>query len=76
MIINKDLNFFSGHMKTEESINWLEDVEEYFEYQKTKERLKVLFVEIYLKNEALIWWEDFQKIKKDLELIGSNHGLL
>ncbi|KAK3231748.1 hypothetical protein Dsin_003629 [Dipteronia sinensis] len=51
-------------MKTEEFINWLEEVEEYFEYQKTEESLKVLFVEIYLKNDALIWWEDFQKDRK------------
>ncbi|KAK3170529.1 hypothetical protein Dsin_000145 [Dipteronia sinensis] len=58
------LRFFSGHMKTEEFINWLEEVEEYFEYQKTEESLKVLFVEIYLKNDALIWWEDFQKDRK------------
>ena len=51
-------------MKIEEFINWLEDVEEYFETQKTEESLKVLFVEIYLKDDALIWWEDFQKDRK------------
>ena len=64
MIINQDFDFFSGHMKTEEFINWLEEVEEYFDYRRITESLKVLCVEDCLKNDALIWWEDFQKDRK------------
>ena len=53
------LRFFFGHMKTEEFINWLEEVEEYFDYYKIGVSRKVLCVEGCLKNDALIWWEDF-----------------
>ena len=64
MIINQDFYFFRGHIKTEEFINWLEEVEEYFDYRRITESLKVLCVEDCLKNDALIWWEDLQKDRK------------
>ena len=35
------LRFFSRHMKTEEFINWLKEVEEYFDYRRVTESLKV-----------------------------------
>jgi hypothetical protein len=35
-----------------------------FDYRRITESLKVLCVEDCLKNDALIWWEDFQKDRK------------
>ncbi|GJT15403.1 hypothetical protein Tco_0874109 [Tanacetum coccineum] len=48
---------FSGTLKAEEFIDWLNTVERVFEFKDAPENRKVKWVAIKLKGRASAWWE-------------------
>ena len=58
--IGKRLKFefptFLGNLNLEELIDWINELEEYFEYEDIKDPDRVNFVKVKLKGHAKIWW--------------------
>jgi hypothetical protein len=55
-----EVSSFSGNFNLEESINWINDMEEYFKYEEIKYLERVKFAKSKLKGHASIWWKEFQ----------------
>ena len=51
-----DVPTFLGYLNLEELIDWINELEEYFEYEEIKDPNKVMFVKAKLKVHAKIWW--------------------
>ena len=49
---------FSGKLNLEELINWINELGEYFEYEKIEDQNRVRFVKAKLKGHAKIWWQE------------------
>ena len=60
----KKTPFFDGHMCKLDFINWLLDLEEYFNFWKICDKEKVWLASNKLDNEAKEWWEDIQIDRK------------
>lgn len=51
---------FDGLFMIEEFLDWLAEVEKFFDYWGTKEHMKVKLVAYRLKGGALAWWDQLQ----------------
>ena len=49
-----DINMFSGNLNLDELINWINELEEYFEYEDIRVPHKVKFVKEKMKGHAKI----------------------
>ena len=47
---------FSRKLNPEELIDWINELEEYFEYEDIEDLDRVKFVKAKLKGHAKIWW--------------------
>ena len=47
---------FLGNLNLEELINWINELEEYFEYEDIEDPYRVKFAKVKLKGHANIWW--------------------
>ena len=47
---------FSGNINLEELIDWINELEEYFQYKEIKDLNRVKFVKAKLKAHAKVWW--------------------
>ena len=56
--------FFDGEMWKLNFIDWLLDLEEYFNFQKICDEKKVRLASNKLDDEANKWWEDIQIDRK------------
>ncbi|KAJ0981854.1 hypothetical protein J5N97_010109 [Dioscorea zingiberensis] len=52
---------FTGTLRAEVFIDWLNEVEGIFEYKEVPDRLKVKLVTIKLKGRASAWWEQLRR---------------
>ena len=50
-----DVGLFSGNLKLDELINWINELEEYFEYEDIEDPDRVNFEKVKLKGHAKIW---------------------
>ena len=55
-----DLPNFSGKLDVEAFLDWVKNVESFFEYMKTAEDKKVKMVSLKLKLGASAWWDQIQ----------------
>ncbi|GJU47499.1 hypothetical protein Tco_1204765, partial [Tanacetum coccineum] len=62
--IKVEIPDFSGTLKAEEFIDWLNTVERVFEFKDTPENRKVKCVAIKLKGRASAWWEQLQLMRE------------
>ena len=53
-----DVPIFSGNLKPEELIEWINELEEYFEYEDIEDPDRVKFAKDELKGHAKIWWQE------------------
>ena len=49
---------FSGKLNLEELINWINELQEYFEYQEIEDLDRVRFAKAKLKGQTKIWWQE------------------
>ena len=47
---------FLGNLNPEELIDWINELEEYFEYEGIEDPHRVKFAKAKLKGHAKIWW--------------------
>ena len=55
-----DEGVFSGNLKPDELIDWINELEEYFEYEDIRDQDRVKFAKAKLKGHAKIWWKKVQ----------------
>ena len=51
---------YSGSLNPKELIDWINELEEYFEYEEIEDPNRVKFVKMKLKGHASIWWKEVQ----------------
>ena len=51
---------FLGNLIPDESINWINELEEYFELEDIEDLDRVKFVKAKMKGHAKIWWQEIQ----------------
>ena len=54
------MGVFSGNLKPDELIDWINELEEYFEYEDIRDPDRVKFAKAKLKGHAKIWWQEVQ----------------
>ena len=55
-----DVPTFLGKLNPEELIDWINELEKYFEYEAIEDLDKVMFLKEILKGHAKIWWQEVQ----------------
>ena len=55
-----DVSVFLGNLILDELINWINEIEEYFEYEDIGDLDSVNFVKAKMKGHAKIWWQEIQ----------------
>ena len=62
---------FVGNLNPNELIDWINELEEYFEYEDIRDLDRVKFVKAKLKGHAKIWWKDIflERIRRGKEKI-------
>ncbi|KAG6655787.1 hypothetical protein CIPAW_05G240600 [Carya illinoinensis] len=58
--IKIDLSCFNGHLHVESFLNWMLEVENFFEYMQIPEAQQVKLVAYKLCGGASTWWEQLQ----------------
>ena len=58
-----DLPCFNGSLKIEEFLDWLAEVERFFDYTKIPEEKQAKLVAYKLKGVASAWWEQVQQTR-------------
>ena len=51
---------FSGNLNPDELIDWINELEEYFEYEDIKDPDRVKYAKTKMKGHAKIWWQEVQ----------------
>ena len=51
---------FSGNLNPDELIDWINELEEYFEYENIKDLDRVKYAQTKMKGHAKIWWQEVQ----------------
>jgi hypothetical protein len=54
---------YSRSLNPEELIDWINELEEYFEYEEIEDPDWVKFVKMKLKGHASIWWKEVQLVR-------------
>jgi len=55
-----DLPLFNGHLQIEDFLDWVMEVERFFDYMSIREDRKVKLVAYKFKGGASAWWEKLQ----------------
>jgi len=55
-----DVPNYIGNLNPEELIDWINDLEEYFEYEEIEDPKSVKFAKTKLKEYIAIWWKEVQ----------------
>ena len=61
--MNIDLPCFNGSLKIEEFLDWLAEVERFFDYTKIPEEKQAKLVAYKLKGVTSAWWEQVQQTR-------------
>ena len=57
--VQVQISEFDGWMELEEFVDWLDNIESYFDWKEVPER-KVKFFEAKLRGTATFWWKHYQ----------------
>ena len=52
-----DLSNYNGSLNPEKLIDWINDMEKFFEYEEMNDEKKVKFAVTKLKGHASLWWD-------------------
>lgn len=72
-----DLPSFNGQLNIEDFLDWLHEVERFFDYMDIEEGRKVKLVAYKLKGGASAWWEQLQlsRLRQNKDKIRSWHRM-
>ena len=59
-----DIPMYEGNLDTEEFLDWIRAIENYFDYEDVEEEKKVRHVVTRLKGHAALWWDELQADKR------------
>jgi hypothetical protein len=55
-----DIPVYEGNLDVEELLDWIRDLDMYFDYEDVEEDKKVKHVVTRLKGHATLWWDELQ----------------
>jgi hypothetical protein len=55
-----DIPMYEGNLDVEEILDWIRDLDKYFDYEDVEEDKKVKHVVTRLKGHATLWWDELQ----------------
>jgi hypothetical protein len=55
-----DILVYEGNLDVEELLDWIRDLDTYFDYEDVEEDKKVKHVVTILKGHATLWWDELQ----------------
>ena len=55
-----EVSNFSGTLNPEDLIDWIGELEDYFELEEINDQLIVRFAQTKLSGHATLWWKEFQ----------------
>ena len=58
--IKLELSTYEGSLVAEHLIDWINELDKYFEYEDIEEYNKVRFVVTKMKGHASLWWDSVQ----------------
>eukprot|EP00253_Pinus_taeda_P001416 PITA_01416 len=61
-----ELPTYDGSLSADVLLDWLSEVNKYFEFEETSEDKQVKFAATKLKGHASLWWDSFQAERKRL----------
>ena len=59
--LKPDLSTYDGSLIAEHLIDWISELDKYFEYDEVKEDKRVILVVMRLKGHASLWWDSVQE---------------
>ena len=57
---NPKLSIYDGTLKAENLIDWIGEMDKYFEYEEIDENKRIKFAVTRLKGHAALWWDNVQ----------------
>jgi len=63
---NQLVPVYQGGLNPEELIDWINNMEKFFDYEETEDEKKVKFAVTKLKGHATLWWDGVQVERKRL----------
>ena len=61
-----EISIYQGSLNPEELIDWINDMEKFFDYEEMEEEKKVKFAITKLKGHATLWWDGVQVERRTL----------
>jgi hypothetical protein len=58
--VKMDIPVYEGNLDVEELLDWIRDLDTYFDYEDVKEEKKFKHVVTRLKGHATFWWDELQ----------------
>jgi hypothetical protein len=55
-----DIPMYEGNLDTEELLDWIREMDKYFDYEDVEEEKKVRHAVTRLKGHATLWWDELQ----------------
>lgn len=55
-----EVSFYNGRLETNVVLDWISEIDKFFEYESTPKNKMVKIVVIKLKRHASLWWDHFQ----------------
>ena len=66
-----DVSNYSGSLNLEELVDWINYMENFFDYEEMNDEKKVKFTVKKLKGHAYLWWDGVQEVLTTLPSRGS-----
>ena len=60
-----EVSNFSGTLNPEDLIDWIGELEDYFELEGIEDPLKVRIAQTKLKGHAALWWKELQRDREE-----------
>ena len=61
-----EVQIYQGSLNPKELIEWINDMEKFFDYEEMKEEQKMKFLVTKLKGHATLWWDGVQVERRRL----------
>jgi hypothetical protein len=59
-----EVSMYEGNLDVEELIDWVSDLDKYFDYEEIDDEKKVKHVVIRLKGHVTLWWDELKADKR------------